>query len=79
MPNVSLYLDDPHVEAGLLGQLLPDVSGGFGGGSERRLQRLQLLGLDGGPRAAPLPSEVLVVVLVIHRLLVGQGGYLRVL
>lgn len=79
MPNVSLYLDDPHVEAGLLGQLLPDVSGGFGGGSERRLQRLQLLGLDGGPRAAPLASEVLVVILVINRLLVGQGGYLRVL
>lgn len=73
------YLDDPHVEAGLLGQLLPDVSGGFGGGSERRFERLQLLGLDGGPRAAPLPSEVLVVVLVINRLLVGQGGYLRVL
>lgn len=73
------YLDDPHVEAGLLRQLLPDVSGGFGGGRERRLQRLQLLGLDGGPRAAPLPSEVLVVVLVINRLLVGQGGYLRIL
>lgn len=74
-----LYLYDPHVEAGLLGQLLPDVSGGFGGGSERRLQRLQLFGLDGGPRAAPLPAEILVVVLVIHRFFVGQGGYLRVL
>lgn len=73
------YLDDPHVEAGLLGQLLPDVPGGFGGGSEGRLERLQLLGLDGGPRAAPLPSEVLVVVLVVDGLLVGQGGDLRVL
>ena len=75
----GLYLDDPHVEAGLLGQLLPDVPGGFGGGRERRLQRLQLLGLDGGPRAAPLAAEVLVVVLVVHRLLVGQRRDLRVL
>lgn len=73
------HLDDPHVEAGLLSQLLPDVSGGFGGGSERRLQRLQLLSLDGGPRAAPLPSKVLVVILVVNRFLVGQGGDLRVL
>ncbi len=79
MLKTFIYLDDPHVEAGLLGQLLPDVSGGFRGGSERRLQRLQLLGLDGGPRAAPLSSEVLVVVLVIYRFFVGQGGYLRVL
>lgn len=77
--HVPLYLDDPHVEAGLLRQLLPDVSGGFRGGGERRLQRLQLLGLDGGPRAAPLPPEVLVVVLVVDRLFVGQGCYLRVL
>lgn len=75
----SAYLDDPHVEAGLLGQLLPDVSGGFGGRSERRLQRLQLFGLDGGSRAASLPPEVLVVVLVINGLFVGQGGDLRVL
>lgn len=74
-----LYLDDPHVEAGLLGQLLPDVSGGFGSRSERRFQCFQLLGLDGGSRAAPLPSEVLVVVLVINRFFVGQGGYFRVL
>lgn len=74
-----LYLDDSHVEAGLLGQLLPDVSGGFWGGSERRLQRLELLGLYGGPGSAPLPSEVLVVVLVINRFFVGQGGYLCVL
>lgn len=73
------HLDHPHVEAGLLGQLLPDVSGGFGGGSERRLQRLQLFGLDGGAGAASLAPEVLVVVLVVHRLLVGQGGDLRVL
>lgn len=77
--QVLFYLDDPHVEAGLLGQLLPDVSGGLGGRSKRRLQRLQLFGLDGGSRAAPLPSEVLVVVFVINRFLVGQGGYLRVL
>ncbi len=74
-----LYLDDSHVEAGLLSQLLPDVSRGFGGGSERRFQRLQLLGLDGGARAAPLPSEVLVIVLVINRFFVGQSGYLCVL
>lgn len=77
--SLFLYLDDSHVETGLLGQLLPDVSGGFGGGSERRLQRLQLLGLDGGPRAAPLPSEVLVIVLVINCFFVRQGGYLCVL
>lgn len=77
--QMLFYLDDPHVEAGLLGQLLPYVSGGFGGGSERRLQRFQLLGLDGGSRAAPLPSEVLVVVLVINSFFIGQGGYLRVL
>lgn len=74
-----LYLDDPHVEACLLGQLLPDVSGGFGGGSKSCLQRLQLFGFDGGPRATPLPSEVLVVVFVINRFFVGQGSYLRVL
>ena len=74
-----LYLDHPHVEAGLLGQLLPDVSGGFGGRSKCCFQCLQLLGLDGGPRAAPLPSEVLVIVLVVNRLFIGQGGYLRVL
>lgn len=73
------HLDHPHVEAGLLGQLLPDVSGGFGGGSERRLQRLQLFGLDGGAGPAPFPPQVLVVVLVVHRLFVGQGGDLRVL
>lgn len=74
-----MYLDDPHVEAGLLGQLFPDVSRGFGGRRERRLQGLELFGLDGGSRPAPLPAQVLVVVLVIHRLLVGQRRDLRVL
>lgn len=74
-----IYLDDPHVEAGLLGQLLPDVSGGLRCGRERRLQRLQLLGLDGGPRAPPLPTEVLVVVLVVRRFFVRQRSDLCLL
>lgn len=77
--QLFLYLDDPHVEARLLGQLLPDVPGGFWSGGKRCFQCLQLFGLDGGPWATPLPSQVLVVVLVVNGLLVGQRGYLCVL
>lgn len=65
-----LYLDDPHVEAGLLCQLLPDVSRGLRGGGERRFQRLQLFGLDGGPRAPSLPDGALLVRIVAARVFV---------
>lgn len=73
------YLDDAHVEAGFLRELFPDVARGLGRGRERCLQRLKLFGFDGGPRAAPLPAQVLVVVLVVHRFFVRQGGDFRVL
>lgn len=73
------HLYDPHVEAGLLRQLLPDVPSGFGGGREGRLEGLQLLGLDGGAGPPPLGPQVLVVVLVASGLLVRDVGALRVL
>lgn len=41
-----------HGQAGLLRQLLPDVSGGLRGRREGRLQDLQLFRLYSGPRAA---------------------------
>ena len=43
--GLTTDLYDAHVEPRLLRQLLSDVPGGFGGGCERSLQRLQLLGL----------------------------------
>jgi len=74
-----LYLYDPHVEPRLLGQLLPDVARWLRRRRERRLQRLQLLGLDGGARAAPLPRHALLLVLVVPALLVRQRARLRLL
>lgn len=73
----SIHLDDSHVEAGLARQLLADVSRGLRRGRERRLQRLELLGFDGGARPAALPHRALLVVvrlLVAARVLVGQGA-----
>ena len=66
------HLDDAHVEAGLLRQLLADVARGLGRGGEGGLERLQLLGFDGGARAAPLGARVLLLVLVVGRLLVRR-------
>lgn len=68
--RADFYLDDSHVEAGLARKLLPDVPGGFWGGGERSLQCLQLLGLDGGPRAAALPDGALLVRVVAARVFV---------
>ena len=72
-------LDDTHVEAGLLSQLLADVARGLGCGGEGGLQCLQLLGLDGGARPSPLGPQVLVVVLIAAPFLVRHVGALRVL
>lgn len=66
------HLDDAHVEAGLLRQLLADVARGLGRGGEGGLERLQLLGFDGGARAAPLGARVLLLVLVVGRFLVRR-------
>lgn len=77
-PNVFLYLDHSHVQAGLLRQLLPDVSGGFRSGRERRLQCFQLLGLDGCPGPASLSHGALLVVFVAARFFVGQMSRFRV-
>lgn len=48
MANQGSDLDDPHVEASLLGQLLTDVSCGLGCSCKGSLQRFQLLGFDRG-------------------------------
>lgn len=64
------YLNDPHVEARLLCQLFADVARGLGRGCEGRLERLQLLGLDGSARAAPFGAGVLFLILVVSGLLV---------
>lgn len=69
---LSFYLDHPHAEAGLSGQLLSDVSGGLWSGRECRLQGLQLFGFDGGSRPASFPDGALLVVLVIAHVLIGQ-------
>lgn len=73
------YLDDAHVEAGLLRQLLPDVTRGLGRGHESGLEGLQLLGLDGGARAAPLGARVLLLVLDVVALLVRRRAVVRLL
>lgn len=73
------YLDDPHVEAGLLCQLLADMPGGLGSGRKCCLEGLKLLGFDGRARPPSLRSQVLVVVLIAAHLLVGHIGTLRVL
>lgn len=65
-----MYLDDSHGEAGLPRQLLPDVSGGFRRGRKRRLQGLQLLGFDGGPRPASFADTGLLIVLVVAHVFV---------
>ena len=60
------HLDDSHGQPGLLGQLLSDVSRGLGRLVECRLQDLQLLRLDRGPRAASLrPAAAVVGALVL--------------
>lgn len=67
------YLDDSHVEAGLLGQLLSDMASGFGGGSEGSFEGLQLLGFNCGAGPPPLGARVLFLVLVVGGLLVRGG------
>lgn len=74
-----MYLDDPHAEARVPRQLLPDVSGGLRRCSERRLQCLQLLGFYCCPRAASLTRGLLLVVVVAANVLIGQLSRLRVL
>lgn len=76
--NLCIYLDHSHVQAGLLRQLLPDVSGGFRSGRERRFQCFQLLGLDGCPGPASLSDGALLVVFVAARVFVGQMSRFRV-
>ena len=47
MDNNILYLHNPHIQARLGGELLPDVTGGFGRVIVGVLQRLQLFSSDG--------------------------------
>lgn len=47
--NQGSDLDNTHVEASLLGQLLTDMACGLGCSCKGCLQRLQLLGFDRGP------------------------------
>jgi len=49
-PVLEPDLDNPHVQAGVLTQLLSDVSGRLGAVVVGLLERLQLLGRDGGAR-----------------------------
>ena len=72
-------LNDAHVEASLLSQLLADVARGLGRRGEGSLQRLQLLGFNGGAWPPPLGAQVLVVILVAAPFLVRYVGALRVL
>lgn len=44
-------MDNPHVQASVLTQLLSDVSGRLGTVVVGLLERLQLLGRDGGARS----------------------------
>lgn len=76
---VERYLNDSHVEAGLLGELLADMACWFWGGHERRFERLQLFGLDGGARAATLLAPALLLALVDVRVLVRTRGVVRLL
>ena len=55
----GVHLNDSHAEAGLLGELLPDVTGGLRSLAEGSLEDLQLLGLDGGAGAASLAARLL--------------------
>lgn len=56
--RLPTHLDYSHVEPCLLRELLADVTCGFGRGGEGGFQRLQLLGLDGGPRTSPLGPDL---------------------
>lgn len=71
------YLNDSHVEAGLLRELLADVTCWFRRGHERRFERLQLFGLDGGARAAALLARALLLALVGVRVLIRARGIIR--
>lgn len=64
------HLDDTHVEARLLRQLLAYMPRGFWRRHEGGLERLELLGLDGGPRSAPLGPGALLLVLDVVGLFV---------
>ena len=55
----GVHLNDSHAEAGLLGELLPDVTGGLRSLAEGSLEDLQLLGLDRGAGAASLAARLL--------------------
>ena len=57
--DYQVHLNDSHAEAGLLGELLPDVTGGLRSLAEGSLEDLQLLGLDGGAGAASLAARLL--------------------
>lgn len=48
-------LHHPHVQPGVLAELLSDVPGGFRAVVVGGLQRLQLFGGDGGPRPLRCP------------------------
>lgn len=72
-------LDDTHIEASLLSQLLPDVARGLGSSSKGRLQSFQLLCLDGCARPPSFGAQVLVVILIAAPFLVRYVGTLRVL
>lgn len=57
-PILEPHLHDAHIQPRVLGELLPDVARGLGAAGVRALQRLQLLGRDGGAR--PLARRVAV-------------------
>ena len=68
------YLNNPHWQPRLLGQLLPDVPRRLRRLRERRLEHLQLLRLDRRPRAPPLVAAVEVVRVGVLRGDRGRGG-----
>ena len=76
MIPLTAHLNHPHRQPGLFGQLLPNVSRRFGRLRKGRFEHLQLLGLDGGPRASPLvaPAAVVQVNRGERRGLTGAGG-----
>lgn len=63
-PKTHLY--DAHRQARLFGQLLPDVPCRLRRLIEGRLEHLQLLGLDGGARTAPLRTVGIVGTFVLR-------------
>ena len=68
----GVHLDDSHAEAGLLGELLPDVTGGLGSLAEGSLEDLQLLGLDGGAGAPSLAARLLGGPVLLLELVPGE-------